>query len=117
MTGMALQALAGYRDQNGVQTAIDRAITRMSGMQNGDGGFTSWGAPNLEGCAQMLAALCALGISVDDARFVKNGMAENCMDAETHMICNERIDEISKVINDDFDMLLELQCVNEKGAV
>jgi len=73
MTGMALQALAGYRDQNGVQTAIDRAITRMSGMQNGDGGFTSWGAPNLEGCAQMLAALCALGISVDDARFVKNG--------------------------------------------
>lgn len=52
-----------------------------------------------------------------DARFVKNGMAENCMDAEIHMICNERIDEISKVINDDFDMLLELQCVNEKGAV
>lgn len=41
--------------------------------------------------------------------FVKNGKIENCMDLEIHMIQNERIDEISKVINDDFDKLLELQ--------
>ena len=31
------------------------------------------------------------------------------MDSEIHMIQNERIDEISKVINDDFEKLLELQ--------
>ncbi len=37
--------------------------------------------------------------------FVKNGSIENCMDSEIHMIQNERIDEISKVINDDFDKL------------
>lgn len=52
-----------------------------------------------------------------DARFVKNGLAEDCMDSEIHMICNERIDEISKVINYDFDMLLDLQCGDEEGMV
>lgn len=52
-----------------------------------------------------------------DACFVKNGMVENCMDSEVHMICNERIDEISKVINRDFDMLLDLQCEHGEGVV
>ena len=44
-----------------------------------------------------------------NAWFVKNGTIDNCMDPEIHMIQNERIDEISKVINNDFDKLLELQ--------
>lgn len=41
--------------------------------------------------------------------FVKDGMVENCMDTDIHMIQNERIDEISKIINNDFDVLLNLQ--------
>ncbi len=49
--------------------------------------------------------------------FVKNGTIENCMDPEIHMIQNERIDEISKVINHDFDKLLELQHANEESVV
>lgn len=48
--------------------------------------------------------------------FVKNGTIENCMDEEIHMIQNEKIDEISKVINDDFERLLDLQITNEDGA-
>ena len=44
-----------------------------------------------------------------DSWFVQNGAIDNCMDSEIHMIQNERIDEISKVINQDFDKLLELQ--------
>ena len=44
-----------------------------------------------------------------DSWFVKNGTIENCMDADIHMIQNEKIDEISKVINEDFERLLELQ--------
>lgn len=48
-----------------------------------------------------------------DAWFVKGGKIENCMDWEIHMIQNERIDEISKVINYDFDKLLELQETEE----
>ena len=49
--------------------------------------------------------------------FVKNGVIENCMDPEIHMIQNERIDEISKVINDDFDRLLELQDIDAESVV
>ncbi len=41
--------------------------------------------------------------------FVKKGGIEYCMDAETQMIQNEKIDEISKVINLEFDNLLDLQ--------
>ncbi len=48
-----------------------------------------------------------------DAWFVKEGMVENCMDWEIHMIQNEKIDEISEVINHDFDKLLELQETEE----
>lgn len=73
MTGMALQALAPYRDQEAVSAAIDAGLSRMSALQNDAGGFTSWGAPNLEGSAQMLVALCTLEVSVKDPRFVKNG--------------------------------------------
>lgn len=50
-----------------------------------------------------------------DSWFVQNGTVENCMDSEIHMIQNERIDGISKVINQEFDELLELQSTNEKG--
>ena len=39
------------------------------------------------------------------------------MDREIQMIQNERIDEISKVINADFDMLLELQSSAQEAGV
>ena len=52
-----------------------------------------------------------------DSWFVKNGTIENCMDADIHMIQNEKIDEISKVINEDFERLLELQTTNEESVV
>lgn len=51
-----------------------------------------------------------------DSWFVKNGGIENCMDSDIHMIQNERIDEISKVINEDFDRLLELQNTDEESV-
>ena len=52
-----------------------------------------------------------------DSWFLKNGTVENCMDQDIHMIQNERIDEISKVINKDFDELLELQCTDGESVV
>lgn len=73
LTAMALQALAPYRGDTSVNIAIDCALDRMSEQQNSTGGFTAFGEDNLESSAQMLVSLCALGISVDDARFVKNG--------------------------------------------
>lgn len=73
MTGMALQALAKYQDKPEVKAAIDRAVATLSSLQNDKGGFTSWGTENSESCVQVIVALTELGISLDDARFVKNG--------------------------------------------
>lgn len=73
VTGMALQALSAYRDQAGAAAAIDKALSRLSRMQNSRGGFSSCGVETAESAAQVAAALCSLGISLEDARFVKNG--------------------------------------------
>ena len=73
VTGMALQALSKYQDNKKVKTAIDAALKSMSETQDDKGGFSSFGTSNSESCVQMLVALCELGISVDDTRFVKNG--------------------------------------------
>lgn len=43
------------------------------------------------------------------AWFVKNGGIENCIDEELHLIQNEKLDEISKVINKDFDEMFDLE--------
>ncbi len=73
LTGMALQALAKYRAQPAVERAVERALTCLSALQQQDGGYSSWGSANSESCAQVLVALCELGISLEDARFVKDG--------------------------------------------
>ncbi len=76
ITGMALQALAKYTDQPKVAAAVDRALTCMSRKQDAEGGFSNmWGAANCESTAQVLTALCELGISWTDERFVKNGIS------------------------------------------
>ena len=64
---------------------------------------------------QIVPAYVRLDHEIFDSWFVQNGTIENCMDSEIHMIQNERIDEISKVINREFDELLELQNANEEG--
>ena len=80
MTGMALTALAPYYTKDlKVQEAIDKAIARLSEMQDDDGGFsTTYGdgkyIATSESTSQVLTALSALGIDADtDPRFVKNG--------------------------------------------
>lgn len=73
MTAMVLQALAKYQDQSAVKAATDKALTFLSKAQDRNGGFASWGTVNAESTAQVIVALCELGISLDDSRFVKNG--------------------------------------------
>ena len=73
VTAMALQALSKYQNNADVKTATEKALLCMSEKQNANGGFSSWDIATSESCAQMLVALCELGIPVDDARFVKNG--------------------------------------------
>lgn len=73
MTAMALCALSKYTALDGVSEATKRAVTLLSALQNSDGGYSSGNAANSESCAQVIIALCELGISLDDERFVKNG--------------------------------------------
>lgn len=73
LTAMALQALAKYQDQTNVKQAVSQALTCLSRLQNADGTFSSEGVANGESCAQVMIALGELGISLEDARFVKNG--------------------------------------------
>ncbi len=85
ITGMALQALAPYYRAGTdpeVTAAADRALSKLSELQMDDGGFASWGTVNSESCAQVLTALCSLGIDPDqDSRFIKGGhtLEENLM--------------------------------------
>jgi len=74
LTGMALQALANYKSLPGVSDAIDRALVWLSENQSATGDYTTGGtATTLESTAQVLVAITALGISIEDSRFVKNG--------------------------------------------
>lgn len=61
MTAMAIQALAPYYLSNlDVQKAVNRALTRLAGMQSPAGGFYSGGTYNSESCSQVIVALTAL---------------------------------------------------------
>lgn len=82
MTAMVLQALAPYTDTETakaaktdvkkVQAAVDRGVQKLSALQNQNGGFTAYGVESCESAAQVIVALCTLGIDLNDARFVKN---------------------------------------------
>jgi len=79
ITGMALQALApfygaaGYED---VTAAIDRAVIVLSLKQQETGGFSTMNAETSESCAQVVTALCSVGIDPDkDSRFIKNDIS------------------------------------------
>ena len=76
MTAMVIQALAPYCEQAEVKAAVDRGLTVLSGLQQADGGYESWGTACSESPAQVLLALCALGIDpAKDSRFVKENGA------------------------------------------
>ena len=81
ITAMALQALAKYQDQKAVKTATDSALTWLSKNQDSKGGYASWGTTNVESVAQVIVALCELGMDLNDSRFVKNGhtLTENLL--------------------------------------
>ncbi len=73
VTGMALQALSKYQDNEKVKSATEKALVCLSNMQNENGGFSSYDTENSESNVQVVVALCELGIPYNDVRFVKNG--------------------------------------------
>lgn len=72
ITAMALQALAPYRQEH--PQAIARALKYLSAAQTARGDFENWDSTSAESSAQVIIALCALGIDPrSDAAFVKDG--------------------------------------------
>lgn len=75
VTAMAIQALAPYyKNDSAVKSAVDQALTFLSGRQKENGDYACYGVSNPESTAQVLIALSALGIDcASDSRFIKNG--------------------------------------------
>lgn len=81
MTAMVLQALAPYADSTTVYDSgkspsqvVAEAVAWLAGAQNSAGDFSSSGTATVESTAQVIIALCSLGIDpATDSRFVKNG--------------------------------------------
>jgi hypothetical protein len=68
ITAIVLQALSKYNSQPEVKKAVDKALDFLSGRQKTDGSIGS----TAESSAQIVIALCELGVPLDDSRFVKN---------------------------------------------
>ena len=62
MMGMALQALAPYREQENVKPAFDKALKHFKENMTPEAGFTDAGKENSCTVAQVLTALTAAGI-------------------------------------------------------
>lgn len=68
ITAMALQALAPYRDS--CPDVTEKALSYLSSAMNEHGRYASYGTESAESSAQVLLALCALGIDPEgDDRF------------------------------------------------
>lgn len=75
ITAMALQALAPYKDEKKVSAVIERAVNRLSSVMTASCAFVSSGSETLESTAQVIIALCSLGIDPEtDALFNCGGM-------------------------------------------
>lgn len=73
MTAMALQALSNYRHMEKADEAVIKALNFLQDSQNENGGFSDSGTETCESSAQVLTALCVLGIDYDSPEFTKNG--------------------------------------------
>ncbi|MCK9478583.1 MAG: terpene cyclase/mutase family protein [Firmicutes bacterium] len=89
ISAMALQALAPYYNNETAYTytlaktktevtktvrqVADETLLILSKLQLDSGDFHSWGTANVESAAQVMVALCSLGINPQtDSRFIKN---------------------------------------------
>ncbi len=71
MTGMALYALAPYRDRPAVKEAGEKAIAWLSDNQDDKGVMKSWGTQNSESCAQTIMGITAWGVDPQGEMFTK----------------------------------------------
>ncbi len=82
VTAMVVQTLAPHRAARAdVAEAIDGAVTLLSGLQQPNGGYMSYGVANPESAGQVLVALAALRIDgLADPRFIKEGTLRDAIE-------------------------------------
>lgn len=74
MTGMALQALAPYKERADVKPYVERGIKKLAELRAEDGSYSNGGDKNVESVVQVLVALAALDSSlIENEAFIKNG--------------------------------------------
>lgn len=75
ITGMALAALAPYKEDSKVKTAIDRAVTYLSERQDAEGGYDIAfnGGDSSESVSQAIIGLAAVGADPTSPAFTKEG--------------------------------------------
>lgn len=73
VTAMTIQALAKYKEREDVKPVIERAVNTLAGLQNSNGSYGTFGAPETsESTSQVVLALTSLGIDpATDSRFIK----------------------------------------------
>ena len=70
ITAMALQALAPYGQSH--PETVDKALTYLAGAMDENCRYSSYGSQSVESSAQVILALCALGIDpAGDSRFCR----------------------------------------------
>lgn len=76
ITAMALQALAPYKAQDAAGKAIQRGSKWLSSQLSENGTYVSYNAESVESIAQVILALCALGIDpAESEEFTRNGQS------------------------------------------
>ena len=71
-TGLALTALAPYRDEPTVASAIEQGLLFLEQEQQNDGTFYQNGSPTSIAVAKVIVTLYALDIPLDSPQFMKN---------------------------------------------
>ncbi|ANZ96855.1 cell wall protein [Brochothrix thermosphacta] len=79
MTGMAITALAKYKDMPGVSTALDRSVAWLSSVQLKSGGFKGWSNENSNSLSQALMAITLTGNDPKGALFTKDSDMINAL--------------------------------------
>lgn len=74
ITGMALVALSGHRDKEGVPASMAAAVNYLKGAQLGNAGFASWGMDNGNSLSTVISGLVAVGEDVLSGDWVKDGV-------------------------------------------
>jgi len=74
LTAMAVAALAPYCGEKKIAESVSSAISYLSINQLATGGYLANETDNAESICQVIIAVCAAGLDINDPRFVKEGV-------------------------------------------